>query len=745
MVDEFEYQEAQTNVLEMGRKENKSNYFLKQLPIAKKRMWEDDNLEYFENVDISELELEIQKSNKLNLSFDYLQLNIASPNQIRKWAQRKLPFFSKSTPFEARLSGPILKPDTLNYKGLLPEDFGLFCQITFGPIKDWRCQCGKYAGVMLNKICERCFVELTEARVRRYRMAYVDLSYSCAHYWYIKGTTSYMSLILSVVNDAFSKQIVEDIVYFRPLEENFAQKLSELDDSEVNTQEEYDAFLARWEKERNPRLGTDLLIDCLNEINLEAELSFLRERHIVNTNEINEEDEEKENLQEETSLTYQDVKRARIFENFLATGSDLSSMILSVLPVLPPNLRPLVEIGDSKLVSSDANEFYRSIVTRSLRLGAAYEGDKGKSVFLMVPEFIVRENKKLIQEGVDCLIDNARLPQSKILSLNDRPLKSLTETLEGKEGRFRQNLLGKRVDYSARSVIVVGPYLRLNQCGLPYDIAVKLFEAPLLRALCDADIDIPTNNTKIANLVIKRRHLIIWKLLEKITRENAVILNRAPTLHKFGIQAFNPVLILGQAIHLHPLVCTGFNADFDGDQMAVHLPLSQMSQLESNALMRPSNNILSPANGDVILKPTQDMVIGSYYLSLMANDVEKNVKKYFASEDDALSAFYCKALNLHDIIFVKYNLSNYLRVENDEAFLFQELNSLSVTKISLHKILYSAKNKKKIYLLTNLGIMTAFLLKKDIYLLENVYVQTTVGRVVFTNNLKNVFEKLDLL
>ncbi len=660
-----------------------------------------------------ELEQKLKKLDNLNLSFDYIKLNVASAEQIRKWAERRLP--------EGGLVGEVSRPDTLNYRSLLPEDSGLFCQKIFGPIKDWKCSCGKYSGVMIDKICDSCNVELIESRVRRYRMGYINLTYPVAHFWYVKGIPNYLTLILKSINMDIKRGDIEEILYFHNENRSVSRRHPLFKYSVIKEDRNYEINSLLYLKRKKYRQGAEILVEALNSIDLQEEVTYLRGKI----------------KSQALKSPIQNLRRLRILENFLATKGKLSSIVLNLLPVLPPNLRPLVEINDSKLVSADSNELYRMILIRNTRVYDAIVKEK-------MPDIIAYQGKKLLQEAVDCLIDNGRLPQAKMLYLNDRPLKSLTESLEGKHGRFRQTLLGKRVDYSARSVIVVGPGLRLNQCGLPYDIAVKIFEVHLLNFLLKTKIEPPSNNIKLANLIIKRKRLFIWRLLEKLTEKNWVLLNRAPTLHKFGIQAFNPVLILGQAIQLHPLVCTGFNADFDGDQMAVHLPLYEASQLESNMLMRPSNNILSPANGEVILKPTQDMVIGSYYLSMMIKHEAIEMKKIFGSEEDALKAFYSKSLNLHDFIFVKYDLKNRIKIENNQIELFQEFESLNMQKLSILKVFYNDKKLGKLYILTNIGIIVCSLINKNKYILNDLYVETTVGRLIFTNNIKNVFKNLNL-
>jgi DNA-directed RNA polymerase subunit beta' len=408
-------------------------------------------------------------------------------------------------------------------------------------------------------------------------------------------------------------------------------------------------------------------------------------------------------------------------------------MVLTTLPVLPPNLRPLLELESGRLVAADINEIYRLIITRNQRL----------CDFLFsytAPELITLHGRKLLQEGIDSLIDNARLPKDKMFCLNDKPLKSLTEILEGKQGRFRQSLLGKRVDYSGRSVIIVGPNLRLNQCGLPYDMATELFQPFLINELLKTKIKAPSHNTKLAQIIIKKNKPFVWTLLTKLTKKYSILLNRAPTLHRFGIQAFDPLIILGQAIHLHPLVCTGFNADFDGDQMAVHLPLYESSQLEARTMMRPSYNVLSPSNGDVILKPTQDMVIGCYYLTLMVTNNSYHVKKWFANETEVLSAFYQKKLTIHTPVLVRYSVSNFkVETEKGKLVFTDEVTQFSSNdrEITLNKIFNVGGKSEKYYLITNIGIFISRYINENYYELTDLFLETTPGRLIFSINFKN--------
>ena len=429
------------------------------------------------------------------------------------------------------------------------------------------------------------------------------------------------------------------------------------------------------------------------------------------------------------------IKRIRILESFLATKTNPSWMVLTTLPVLPPNLRPLVELESGRLVAADVNEIYRLIITRNQRLfDFLYR--------FVAPILISVQGRKLLQEGVDSLIDNARLPKNKTFCLNNKALKSLTEILEGKQGRFRQSLLGKRVDYSGRSVIIVGPNLRLNQCGLPYEMSIELFQPFLINELLKTKIKAPSHNTKLAHIIIKKNKPFVWTLLERLTRKHCILLNRAPTLHRFGIQAFNPVIILGQAIHLHPLVCTGFNADFDGDQMAVHLPLYESSQLEARTMMRPSYNVLSPSNGEVILKPTQDMVIGCYYLTLMINKNAYVLKKWFSNENQALVAFYQKKLTIHTPILVKYTVSDFkIEIDKNELKFFENLLFLNKKSITLYKIFKIKNNTEKYYLTTSIGILIARSLNTSQYIITDLFLETTPGRLIFSTNFKNLIKK----
>nr|AIM52770.1 DNA-directed RNA polymerase subunit beta' [Ochromonas sp. CCMP1393] len=674
----------------------------------------------------------------MHASFDYLRIRIASPKRIKSWSERTLP--------NGEIVGEVLRPETINFRTHQPELYGLFCEKIFGPIKNWKCRCGKYNGFALDKICEECHVEVIEARVRRYRMGYIELTCPVTHLWYLKGVPNYLSILLRCFDEDLSVSKIEQIVYFRegtreieskhPLYRFFYQDKNS-ESNELNKLLEHSSTLSITDdlilpetispflktSLRKKRKGAEIIKAALENLNLPLQIK--KTRSFIDS--IFLADLKKTHLPDKSI-----IRRIRILESFLATKTNPSWMVLTTLPVLPPNLRPLVELESGRLVAADVNEIYRLIITRNQRL----------SDFLyrfVAPDLISIQGRKLLQEGVDSLIDNARLPKNKTFCLNNKALKSLTEILEGKQGRFRQSLLGKRVDYSGRSVIIVGPNLRLNECGLPYEMATELFQPFLINELLKTKIKPPSHNTKLAHIIIKKNKPFIWTLLEGLTRKHCILLNRAPTLHRFGIQAFNPVIILGQAIHLHPLVCTGFNADFDGDQMAVHLPLYESSQLEARTMMRPSYNVLSPSNGEVILKPTQDMVIGCYYLTLMIRNNRYKLQKWFGNETEALVAFYQKKLSIHTPILVRYSVLKFLvKIDQNELIFLNSEMFLKEKKVFLHKIFETGKRNKKYYLITNIGILIAHYKNDLTYEINDLLLETTPGRLIFSINFKNL-------
>lgn len=553
--------------------------------------------------------------------FDYVKIGLASPERIRQWGERTLP--------NGQVVGEVTKPETINYRTLKPEMDGLFCERIFGPAKDWECHCGKYKRVRHRGIvCERCGVEVTESRVRRHRMGFIKLAAPVAHVWYLKGIPSYISILLDM-----PLRDVEQIVYFNAYVVlspgnadtlTYKQLLSEDQWLEIEDQlYSEESELAGIEV----GIGAEALSRLLSDINLEAQAEQLREE-ISNSK-----------GQKRAKL----IKRLRVIDNFIATGSKPESMVMTVIPVIPPDLRPMVQLDGGRFATSDLNDLYRRVINRNNRLARLQE--------ILAPEIIVRNEKRMLQEAVDALIDNGRRGRT-VVGANNRPLKSLSDIIEGKQGRFRQNLLGKRVDYSGRSVIVVGPKLQIHQCGLPREMAIELFQPFVIHRLIRGGL---VNNIKAAKKLIQRGDPSVWDVLEEVIEGHPVMLNRAPTLHRLGIQAFEPILVEGRAIQLHPLVCPAFNADFDGDQMAVHVPLSLESQAEARLLMLASNNILSPATGRPIVTPSQDMVLGCYYLTAENPQAQKGGDRYFASLDDAIMAYEQQQVELHAKVWVRFD------------------------------------------------------------------------------------------
>ncbi|BAQ62033.1 DNA-directed RNA polymerase gamma subunit [Geminocystis sp. NIES-3708] len=553
--------------------------------------------------------------------FDYVKIGIASPERIREWGQRTLP--------NGIVVGEVTTPETINYRTLKPEMDGLFCEKIFGPSKDWECWCGKYKRVRHRGIvCERCGVEVTESRVRRHRMGYIKLAAPVTHVWYLKGIPSYLSILLDM-----PLRDVEQVVYFNShvvldpgnaTNLSYRQLLSE--DQWMEIEEQIYAEDSELEG-IEVGIGAEAVERLLQEIKLEEEAEKLREE-IINSK-----------GQKRAKL----IKRLRLIDNFIATGSKPEWMVLSVIPVIPPDLRPMVQLDGGRFATSDLNDLYRRVINRNNRLNRLQE--------ILAPEIIIRNEKRMLQEAVDALIDNGRRGRT-VVGGNSRPLKSLSDIIEGKQGRFRQNLLGKRVDYSGRSVIVVGPNLQIYQCGLPREMAIELFQPFVINRLIRLGI---VNNIKAAKKMIQKTDPSIWKVLEEVIAGHPVLLNRAPTLHRLGIQAFEPVLVEGRAIQLHPLVCPPFNADFDGDQMAVHVPLSIEAQSEARLLMMACHNILSPATGKPIIAPSQDMVLGCYYLTAENPAATKGADSYYANLDDALRAYEQKLVDLHAYIWVRFD------------------------------------------------------------------------------------------
>ncbi len=558
---------------------------------------------------------------KLEQRFDYVKIGLASPDRIRQWGERTLP--------NGQVVGEVTKPETINYRTLKPEMDGLFCERIFGPAKDWECHCGKYKRVRHRGIvCERCGVEVTESRVRRHRMGYIKLAAPVAHVWYLKGIPSYMAILLDM-----PLRDVEQIVYFNAYvvlnpgnAENLTYKQLLTEDQWIEIEDELyseDSKLSGIEV----GIGAEALQQLLQDLNLDTEAEQLREDIATSKG------------QKRAKL----IKRLRVMDNFIATGSSPDWMVLDVIPVIPPDLRPMVQLDGGRFATSDLNDLYRRVINRNNRLARLQE--------ILAPEIIVRNEKRMLQEAVDALIDNGRRGRT-VVGANNRPLKSLSDIIEGKQGRFRQNLLGKRVDYSGRSVIVVGPNLKIHQCGLPREMAIELFQPFVIHRLIRQGL---VNNIKAAKKLIQRNDPTVWDVLEEVIEGHPVFLNRAPTLHRLGIQAFEPILVEGRAIQLHPLVCPAFNADFDGDQMAVHVPLSLEAQAEARLLMLASNNILSPATGRPIITPSQDMVLGCYYLTADNPAAQEGAGGYYANLEDAINAYEQNQVDLHAYIWVRFD------------------------------------------------------------------------------------------
>ena len=536
--------------------------------------------------------------------FDYIRIGIASPERILQWSH-----------------GEVTKPETINYRTLKPERDGLFCERIFGPTKDWECYCGKYKRVRHKGIiCERCGVEVTDSKVRRHRMGHIKLAAPVSHIWFLKGIPSYLGLLLDM-----TLKNLEQVIYFNSYVVLDGGD-SEFKKFQLLSEEEYEDYMTEHE---DTTLKVGIGAEAIRELLGEIDVKKLAE-------EIRTELEGNVSVQKKSKL----IKRLRLLDNLIQSNTDPTWMIMTVIPVTPPDLRPMVQLDGGRFATSDLNDLYRRVINRNNRLQRLLE--------MGAPEIIVRNEKRMLQEAVDALIDNGRRGRT-VVGPNNRALKSLSNIIEGKQGRFRQNLLGKRVDYSGRSVIVVGPSLKLNQCGLPKEMAIELFKPFVVNKLIERGY---VQNIKSAKKKIERSDPKVWDILEEVIDGHPVMLNRAPTLHRLGIQAFEPKLVEGRAIQLHPLACTAFNADFDGDQMAVHVPLSIEAQTEARMLMLCTNNVLAPANGKPIITPTQDMVLGMYYLTIIEKpDMEP--KGYYYNYTDALAALESGVLELHDKIYVR--------------------------------------------------------------------------------------------
>ena len=549
--------------------------------------------------------LDLFKQTTPNVEFDAIQIGLASPERIRSWS-----------------FGEVKKPETINYRTFKPERDGLFCAKIFGPIKDYECLCGKYKRLKhRGVICEKCGVEVTLTKVRRERMGHIEMASPVAHIWFLKSLPSRLGMVLDM-----TLRDIERVLYF----EAFVvvdPGLTPLQRGQLLTEDDFMAKTEEFGDDFRALMGAEAVRELLSSI------------HVA---------EDAERLRGELGATSSEAKikkiskRLKVLEAFLKSGIKPDWMVLEVLPVLPPELRPLVPLDGGRFATSDLNDLYRRVINRNNRLKRLLE--------LKAPDIIVRNEKRMLQESVDSLLDNGRRGKA-MTGANKRPLKSLADMIKGKSGRFRQNLLGKRVDYSGRSVIVVGPKLKIHQCGLPREMAIELFQPFVIHRLIKNNL---VNNIKAAKKLIQRGDPTVWDVLEEVIAGHPVMLNRAPTLHRLGIQAFEPIIVEGRAIQLHPLVCPAFNADFDGDQMAVHVPLSLESQAEARLLMLASNNILSPATGSPIVAPSQDMVLGCYYLTAR-NPALAETDRYFANLEDAVRAYDRAELNIHSFIWVRYD------------------------------------------------------------------------------------------
>jgi DNA-directed RNA polymerase subunit beta' len=570
--------------------------------------------------------------------FDYIQINLASAQRIKEWGERTLP--------NGQVVGEVTKPETINYRTFKPEMDGLFCERIFGPVKNWECYCGKYKRIepLELLICERCGVEVTESRVRRHRMGHIELVSSVTHVWYLKGIPSYLSLLLKM-----RLRTLEEIIYFNEyLILNDSTKNENVENNITNNLN-FEDYLYIYDDENfilednRAKIGAEAIKYLLSNLDLKKEIKKNRLLLTLIDHGYRVFSDESNKLPYHLDTREKIIRRIRLIENFIATNSNPSWMILDIIPVIPPGLRPMVQLEGGRFATSDLNELYRRVITRNNRLARLLK--------IYAPAIIVHNEKRMLQEAVDALIDNGKRGR-KALGANNRALKSLSDIIEGKHGRFRQNLLGKRVDYSGRSVIIVGPSLQLNQCGLPHEIALELFQPFIIQQLIDNGL---ASNMKLAKKLIQTGEPIIWAILENVLEGHPILLNRAPTLHRLGIQAFEPKLVEGRAIRLHPLVCPAFNADFDGDQMAIHVPLSLEAQAEARMLMLAPNNFLSPATGEPILLPSQDMVLGSYYLTVQTHLKNRFENHYFATTDDAMLAHEQGKISLHTPIRIKNN------------------------------------------------------------------------------------------
>ena len=611
----------------------------------------ENNTESLDNVDVAieseinedqfeEYEDDLVKANLVADSdlFDMIKIQIASPARILSWGH-----------------GEVVKPETINYRTLKPEKEGLFCEKIFGPVKDWECACGKYKRIRHKGIvCERCGVEVTESKVRRHRMGTITLAAPVTHIWFLKGIPSYLSLLLDI-----ALKDLEQVVYFNAYIVLDPGNVEDLKKFQILTEEDYDKLLDDENAQFEVGIGAEaalLLLEELGQPKYEFPDAAKRAERgallgLPGLEKLRDElKAELATVGGSQQKRAKCIKRLRLVNSLITSQTDPGWMVMDALPVCPPDLRPMVQLDGGRFATSDLNDLYRRVINRNSRLS--------RLIDMGAPEIIIRNEKRMLQEAIDALIDNGRRGRV-VTGTNGRPLKSLSNIVEGKQGRFRQNLLGKRVDYSGRSVIVVGPSLELHQCGLPREMAVELFKPFVINKLIERQI---CQNIKAAKKLIESGPPIVWKILQEVTKGHPVLLNRAPTLHRLGIQAFEPVIVEGRAIRLHPLVCSSFNADFDGDQMAVHVPLSIEAQSEARTLMLSNTNILVPSTGKPTITPSQDMVLGIYYLTVEKPGCEdpeqyKGAGKTFANETEALAAYYDQKVDLFAKVKVRTTMT----------------------------------------------------------------------------------------
>nr|YP_010152862.1 RNA polymerase b' subunit [Olisthodiscus luteus]QQW50523.1 RNA polymerase b' subunit [Olisthodiscus luteus] len=634
---------------------------------------------------------------KFRQEFDYVEIKVASPHRIYNWSTRVLP--------TGEAVGEVLSSETINYKTFKPEINGLFCEKIFGPTNSWECHCGKYKQIRASGfICEKCNVEIGDTKVRRANMGIIKLNYPVTHIWYLRGLPNYLTLLLDIP----AKKLLE-IAYFEkdietvlreirikiprveePRAVKFLNKLIE-EQNKIIENDMYSLYLSQ----RPLLVGSGVIRELLDRMDLEEEFNECR-KDLFDSLEGNRD----KNL----------FRKIRLFESLLATNMRPEWLILTLLPVIPAGLRPIIRLEGGRFATSDLNELYKTIIMRNNRLS--------RLLVIYAPDVVIYTEKRLLQDAVDELIDSSKM-RKKAIVLNKRKLKCLSDIIAGKQGRFRQNLLGKRVDYSGRSVIVVGPTLKINECGLPYDIIVELFHPFIIHELIIAQ---SAATIRMAKILIQKKRPIVWKIIEKVLKNHPVLLNRAPTLHRLGVQAFEPVLTEGKTIKLHPLVCPAFNADFDGDQMAVHLPLSIEAQVEARMLMLSSLNILSPATGKPSLFPSQDMVLGCYYMTLATK--EKDSFHYFANFEDSIRAYNHDQIKLQTLIWVR--VSKYLDIKNKNSSLFI---SKKIFKDGTIKKIF---NDKQVYYNKYGEIQVIFL-------------RTTVGRILFNQSIYRVLENPEII